>query len=43
MYMRDYTKLYSDTKSSKGIACGYDMGVNEHERLSNITLGHNVK
>jgi hypothetical protein len=44
MNMRDYPTLHSDTNKSKGTACskkGYD--VNEHERLSNITLRHKLK
>ena len=42
--MRDYLTLHLDTNYRKGTACskkGYD--VNEHERLSNITLRHKLK
>jgi len=37
MNMRDYPTLHLDTNESK------DMDVNEHERLSNITLRHKLK
>jgi len=43
--MRDYLILHLDTKSSKGTACivRKDIDVNEHERLSDITLRHKIK
>jgi hypothetical protein len=45
--MRDYLTLHLDTNLDKGTTCskkGYGcMDVNEHERLSNITLRHKLK
>ena len=42
--MRHYPTLHLDIYSSKGTACSKkDMDVNEHERLSNITLRHKFK
>jgi len=44
MNMRDYPTLHLDINKSKGTAYskkGYD--VNEHERLSNITLRTKLK
>ena len=44
MNMRDYVTLHLDTNESKGTDCSKkDMDVNEHERLSNITLRHKLK
>ena len=41
MNMRDYPTLHLDTDESEGILLvRKDMDVNEHERLSNITLRH---
>jgi hypothetical protein len=42
--MRDYPTLHLDTNLSKGTdLIRKDMDVNEHERLSNITLRHKFK
>jgi hypothetical protein len=43
--MRDYPTLHLDTNASKGTACSKKRYgcVNEHERLSNITIGHKFK
>ena len=43
MNMRDYPTLHLDANKCKGTACSKlvvrkDMDVNEHERLSNLTL-----
>ena len=42
MNMRDYPTLHLDTliKGKEQLVVRKDMGVNEHERLSNITFGH---
>jgi hypothetical protein len=40
MNMRDYPTLHVDINSSK---VRKDMDLNEHERLSNITLRHKLK
>ena len=44
--MRDYLTSHLDTKSSKvkeQLVVRKNMDVNEHERLSNITLRHKLK
>ena len=42
--MRDFPILHLDIYWSKGTACNKKgMDVNEHERLSNITLRHILK
>ena len=42
--MRDYPTLHLDTiKVNEQLVVRYDMNVNEHERLSNITLRHILK
>ena len=44
MNMRDYPTLHLDTiKVKEQLAVKKDMDVNEHERLSNITLRHKLK
>jgi hypothetical protein len=42
MNTRDYPTLHLDTqiKVKEQLVVRKDMDVNEHERLSNITLGH---
>jgi hypothetical protein len=40
MNMRDYPTLHLDINYSK---VRKDMDLNEHERLSNITLGHKLQ
>ena len=41
MNMRDYSTLHLDTDSiEEKLVVRYNMNVNEHERLSNITLRH---
>jgi hypothetical protein len=42
--MRDYPTYHLDTnKVEAQLVVRKDMGVNEHERLSNISLRHKVK
>ena len=42
--MRDYLTLHLDKiKVKEQLAVRKDMDVNEHERLSNITLRHKLK
>jgi hypothetical protein len=42
MNMRDYPTLHLDTiKVKEQLVVRKDIDVNEHERLSNITLRHN--
>jgi hypothetical protein len=45
MNMRDYQTLhlYTQIKVKKQLVVRKDMNVNEHERLSNITLRHKLK
>ena len=44
MNMREYPTLHLDTnKVKEQLVVRNDMDVNEHERLSNITLRHKVK
>jgi hypothetical protein len=44
MNMRDYPTLHLDkNKVKEQLAVRKDMDVNEHERLSNITLRHKLK
>jgi hypothetical protein len=43
IYREDYPKLHLDTNYNKEqLVIGKEMDVNEHERLSNITLGHKL-
>jgi hypothetical protein len=41
--MRDYPTLHLDTNLKEQLVVRKDMDVNEHERLSNITLRHKLK
>ena len=44
MNMRDYPTLHLDTnKVKEQLVVRKNMDVNEHERVSNITLRHKVK
>ena len=46
MNMTDYPTLHLDTsqiKENKQLVVRKDIDVNEHERLSNITLRHKLK
>jgi hypothetical protein len=43
MSMRDYPTLHLDTNLKEQLVVRKDMDVNEHERLSNITLRHKLK
>ena len=44
MNMREYLTLHLDTnKVKEQLVVRNDMDVNEHERVSNITLRHKVK
>ena len=45
MNIRDYPTYYTQTqiKVKKQLVVRKDMDVNEHERLSNITLRHKLK
>jgi hypothetical protein len=44
MNMRDYPTLHLDTiKVKEQLVVRKDIDVNEHERLSNITLRHKLK
>ena len=45
MNMREYPTLHLDTKYKvkEQLVVRNDMDVNEHERLSNITLRHKLK
>ena len=43
MNMKDYINFYMYIKVKEQLVVRKDMDVNEHERLSNITLRHKLK